>query len=63
MDHWKKDEESSEMKAQQLKLLDPETQKNFSGYSYEPKGMGNLIIPQNIKKAPQSAKPASRRQP
>jgi len=29
MDHWKKDEESAEMKAQQLKLLEPETQKNF----------------------------------
>ena len=57
MEHWKKDEESSEMKQQQLKLLDPLVQKNFQGYSYEPKGMGQPIIPFPIKKgAPQSAK-------
>ena len=38
-------------------MLDPIVQKNFSGYSYEPKGMGQPIVPMPIKKgAPQSAK-------
>ena len=44
-------------------MLDPQVQKNFQGYSYEPKGMGQLILPLPIEKkkgVPQSAKVPSR---